>query len=103
MLLKNGNAAEKMKTRNAATTQSSKMRRCSFLNDFDSEDAMETACQAQATTRKFAHQIMTAKATRRRVALILYGVCKRKAAVPFRPPLTNSPSCYGRNSMMICI
>jgi len=43
MLLKNGNAAEKMKTRSAAATQNSRMRRCSFLNDFDSADAMETA------------------------------------------------------------
>jgi hypothetical protein len=35
-----------------------------ILDDFDSGEAMETACQTQATTRKFAHQIMTAKATR---------------------------------------
>jgi hypothetical protein len=63
MLLKNGNAAEKMKTRNATTTQSSRMKRCSFLDDFESAGTMETACQAQATTRKFAHQITSAKAT----------------------------------------
>jgi len=28
---------------------------------------MESACQAQATTRKFAHQLMSAKAKRGRV------------------------------------
>jgi len=40
MLLKNGNAAEKMKTRSAAATQRNEMRRCSFLDDFDSADAI---------------------------------------------------------------
>jgi hypothetical protein len=47
---------------------------------------MKTVCQAQTTTRKFAHQIMTAKAMRGRNDLILHIVAKRKAAVAFRPP-----------------
>lgn len=45
MLLKNGNAAEKMKTRSAAVAQRSRMTRCLFLNDFDSADAMEVVLQ----------------------------------------------------------
>jgi len=52
-----------LKTRSAAALQRSGIRRRSFLDDFDSADAMETACQTQATTRKFAHQIISAKAT----------------------------------------
>ncbi len=47
MLLKNGNAAEKMKTRSAAATQSSKIKTRSFAaaNVFDSPDAMAVAAQ----------------------------------------------------------
>jgi hypothetical protein len=45
MLLKKGNAAEKMKTRNAAAAQNSTMRKCSFLNDFDSADSMKVVPQ----------------------------------------------------------
>ena len=41
MLLKNGNAAEKIKTRNAATPQSSRMRKRSFLDELDCADVME--------------------------------------------------------------
>ena len=40
MSLKNGNAAENMKTRNAAAMKSSKIKTRSFLDDFDSDDAM---------------------------------------------------------------
>jgi hypothetical protein len=45
MLLKNGNAAEKMKTRTAAATQSSKIRTRSFAatNVFDSPDTIAVA------------------------------------------------------------
>jgi hypothetical protein len=45
MLLKNGNAAEKMKTRSAAAMQRSKIRTCSFTatNVFDSPDAIVVA------------------------------------------------------------
>jgi hypothetical protein len=52
-----------LKTRSAEALQRSRIRRRSFLDDFDSADALETACQTQATTRKFAHQIISAKAT----------------------------------------
>jgi hypothetical protein len=47
MLLKNGNAAEKMKTRTAAATQSSKIKTRSFAatNVFDSADAMVVGLQ----------------------------------------------------------
>ena len=41
------------------------MRKCSFLNHFDSADAMKLPAQAQATTRKLAQQIVSAKATLR--------------------------------------
>ena len=47
MLLKKGNAAEKMKTRNAAAMQRSKIRIRSFpaTKIFDSPDAMAVALQ----------------------------------------------------------
>ena len=75
MLLKNGNAAKKMKTRNAAATQRNRMRTCSFAatNIFDSPDAIVVALPL---LRRFYHRHCD------------YG--KRKAAVVSGPPLETS-------------
>src|SRR5437016_736898 len=54
MLLKNGKAAEKTKTRRAATTHRSRIKTRSFhpKNIFDSPDAMELACKIRTSVRK---------------------------------------------------
>ena len=72
MLLKNGNAAEKIRTRTAAATQSSKIRTRSFAttNVFDSPDAIVIGLPLLG---RFYHTHSTRG--------------KRKAAVAFGPPL----------------
>ena len=72
MLLKNGNAAEKIKTRSTAATQSSKIRMRSFAtaNVFDSPEAIVVGCKIKSGA--------AAPHSKR---------YKRKAAVAFRPPL----------------
>src|SRR5437763_11642416 len=53
MLLKNGKAAEKTKTRRAATTQRSKIRTRSFQPKkiLDSPDAIELGCKVRTSVR----------------------------------------------------